>query len=187
MLVLGFSWDLLTKSKILPDFYFNWDPRTSGFSSGHSVITASVCNPGQCSSVVRLPNEAWRPGCRLWEHGLWSDPGTVDKQEDKYNRWDLIPTPFILNSQERHDRRGTETWRSLTLMSLLPYLKVQITLTSYVNLEPQTSLEWSNPNHYFLVCIFWFPEREVCYFPSCHASLSHINTQEEWERENITA
>lgn len=100
----------------------------------------------------------------------------------EYNRWDLILTPFILNSQERQHHRGTETWWSLTLMSLPLYLKVQITLTSYANLEPQTSLEWFYPNHYFLVCIFWFPEREVCYFPSCHASLSHINTQEERER-----
>ncbi|KAE8280081.1 Frizzled-8 [Larimichthys crocea] len=31
-----------------------------------------------------LPNEAWRPGCRLWEPAPWSDPGTVVKQEDAY-------------------------------------------------------------------------------------------------------
>ncbi|TNN75196.1 hypothetical protein EYF80_014606 [Liparis tanakae] len=34
---------------------------------------------------MRLPNEAWRSACRLWEPGPWSDPGTVDKQEDVYN------------------------------------------------------------------------------------------------------
>lgn len=105
------------------------------FSLGHSVNAASVCHPGLCSPVMRLPNEAWRPGCRLWEPGSWSDPGTVDKQEDAYNRWDLILAPFTLKGQERRHYRDMETWQSLTLMSLPPYLKVQITLTSYVNPE----------------------------------------------------
>lgn len=38
-----------------------------GFALGHSVNAASVCHPGKCSPVMQLPNEAWRPGCRLWE------------------------------------------------------------------------------------------------------------------------
>lgn len=53
-------------------------------------------------------------GCRLWEPAPWSVPGTVNKSEDGHSRWDLIPTPFILNGREIQDHRCMETGWFLT-------------------------------------------------------------------------
>lgn len=78
--------------------------------------------------------------------------------------------------QEAGGNRSTTLLHCLTLHLLPP----RSSNYPYILFKARVALEGSNPNHYFLVRIHWFPETDICYF----LSLSHINNL-GGEREEI--
>ena len=102
---------------------------------------------------------------------LWSDPGTVDKQEDAYNRWDPIQAPFTPK------RPGKETKQKHWNLTVFDPCVASSSLKKrsnypYFLCKPWVQLNDLNQTITSYCVSLGFLRMGACYFPSCHASLS---------------
>lgn len=96
--------------------------------------------------------------------------------------WNCAQMGGESSSREKGQKKGPDRKTTLLQRLTLKLLPPRSSNYSYILFKAWVALEGSNLNHYFLVCIHWFPETDICYF----LSLSHINNL-GGERGAITA